>query len=211
MTLRRLRIQESDSDSDLIIPVKKKAKDQVKDLKKIIQLNSNARKKRENYDNLSLKIHNSVKAEEKIQEKVLTIPDFIKEDPSKYFKTNTVLAMLKTGKFTRNLDNFKWLMHVLKQDNDWKFKVIQVLVEFLSEYSKQERWEMILEYVNDGKVVLELVKEVEKKGDFEIFQKFVQLSRDNGLFSKCFVEFLYIFEELLQGLDDVILFSKTRK
>jgi hypothetical protein len=153
-----------------------------------------------------LKLNNSVKTEEKIQEKVLKIPDFIKQDPSQYFKTNIVLGMLITGKFKRNLDNFKWLMDVLKKEKDWKFKVIQVLVEFLRGYSKEEGWEMILEYVNDGKVVLELIKEVEKKGDFEIFKKFVQLSRDDGLFAKCFVEFVYIFEELVQGLDDVILF-----
>jgi len=206
MTLTRMRIQESDSDSDLIIP-KKKAKDQVRDLKKIIKLNSSARKKRQNYDNLSLKLVNSVNSTVKLEQqvkKVVLIPEWIKQDQCKYFKTNIVLVMLKTGKFKRNLDNFKWLMDVLIKDVAWKKEVVKVLVEFLLGYSKEKRWEMIADYLSFGKVVLELVQEMDKKGDFEMFKEFVLLSRDDELFKNGFVEFACIFQELIKDLDQVI-------
>lgn len=205
MSLSRMKIEDSDSDSDLMMPVRKKAKDQVKDLKKIIQLNSSARKKRQNYNILSCKLTKDLvvkQVETKIQ---ITVPEFVKQEFEKdYFKTNVLLGMIKTGKFKRNSDNFKWLMHVLikYQTGNFKNLVINVLEEFLKGFTMEKRWEFISEYKSQGKVVLEVLKRVVEKGNFEFFK---EISRDEEFLKNGFVEVACIFKVLLEDLEQELV------
>ena len=141
---KRNMLDYDSEDSDLVIPVTKKTKREIKDLKSIIQLNSNAKRRRENYKNLTCKLLTQKSQDLKdFETKPFTLenvqhPEFIDLSLLKeYFTTNVIWAMLKTGKITNLKEITDWTLNVALHysKENWNFKVLQVLKEILVFFS----------------------------------------------------------------------------
>lgn len=213
---------DSDSDSDLILPVRKRVQDQVKDLRKIIKLNSSARKRRENYNVLSSKIsQGSFYNQGKVLKNLVERPGFVQDELLKeYFTTNVILAMINAGKMNIKSDNLKWLIQTLMNNSkrEWKFLILQAIRGFLMRFPTEKAWEIVFGYLDlksntdQIKVVLEVCQILaSQKSDITIFQKFIEISKIDSIFSQCFVELAGIIQKLLLELESVLEFLKNRK